>query len=93
MDSFSWSLDGSQLAFVGADEPANAKAIKAHDDAFQVTHAVLWQPPLSGKAGKLDLGDVEADADFSIAKTGALAFIDSTASHAGELYVMTSTRS
>ena len=37
VESFSWSPDGKQLAFVTADEPANEKAIKAHDDAFQVT--------------------------------------------------------
>ncbi len=37
VDSYSWSPDGTQLAFISADEAANAKAIKAHDDAFQVT--------------------------------------------------------
>jgi dipeptidyl aminopeptidase/acylaminoacyl peptidase len=35
--SFAWSPDGKQIAHIVADEPANEKAIKAHDDAFQVT--------------------------------------------------------
>jgi dipeptidyl aminopeptidase/acylaminoacyl peptidase len=37
VDAFSWSPDGRQLAFVTSDDPANEKAIKQHDDAFQVT--------------------------------------------------------
>jgi dipeptidyl aminopeptidase/acylaminoacyl peptidase len=37
VDSYSWSPDGTQLAFISADEATNAKAIKKHDDAFQVT--------------------------------------------------------
>lgn len=37
IEAFSWSPDGKQIAFVAADDPVNQKAIKAHDDAFQVT--------------------------------------------------------
>ncbi len=37
VDEFAWSPDGTEIAFISADEPANAKAIKEHDDAFQVT--------------------------------------------------------
>ena len=37
MEQFAWSPDGTQIAFIAADEPVNAKAIKEHDDAFQVT--------------------------------------------------------
>src|SRR5690348_14270916 len=37
VDEFSWSPDGSRIAFITADEAKNAKAIKHHDDAFQVT--------------------------------------------------------
>ncbi|HET6911793.1 MAG TPA: S9 family peptidase [Rhodanobacteraceae bacterium] len=37
VDSFSWSPDGTRIAFLTADEAKNAKAIKEHDDAFQVT--------------------------------------------------------
>ena len=54
------------------------------------THSVLWEQPLSGAAKKLDLGEVEAGADVSVSKTGALAFIGSTTAHPGELYVMDS---
>ncbi|TAL89476.1 MAG: S9 family peptidase [Rhodanobacter sp.] len=67
----------------------NGKALLlAGDDG---THAVLWRQSLSGQASKLELGDVEAGAEVSVAKTGALAFIGSTTSHPGELYVMNST--
>ena len=54
------------------------------------THSVLWEQPLSGAAKKLDLGDVEAGTDVSVSKTGTLAFIGSTTTHPGELYVMDS---
>ena len=37
VDEFAWSPDGQQIAFVSEDEPANAKAIREHDDAFKVT--------------------------------------------------------
>ncbi|HET7558272.1 MAG TPA: S9 family peptidase, partial [Rhodanobacteraceae bacterium] len=37
VDAFSWSPDGSRIAFLTADEAKNAKAIKEHDDAFRVT--------------------------------------------------------
>ncbi|MEO8808893.1 MAG: DPP IV N-terminal domain-containing protein, partial [Rhodanobacter sp.] len=63
VDSFSWSPDGSRLAYVSADEPANAAAIKAHDDAFQVTDnhflnraaltsSHLWLVPSGGGAAR-----------------------------------------
>jgi dipeptidyl aminopeptidase/acylaminoacyl peptidase len=65
------------------------------------THTVLWQQPLSGKARLIDLGDVEANnglgvttsddtTRMSISRTGAIAFIGSTATHPGELYVLDS---
>jgi dipeptidyl aminopeptidase/acylaminoacyl peptidase len=37
VEEFSWSPDGARFAYLTADDPANAKAIKDHDDAFQVT--------------------------------------------------------
>ncbi|HKT31878.1 MAG TPA: S9 family peptidase [Gammaproteobacteria bacterium] len=54
------------------------------------TRAVLWEQPLSGKARLLDLDDVNAGGDMSVAKNGAIAFVGSTATHPDELYVMDS---
>ena len=74
-NNYVWLPDGKALLLAGGEG----------------THAVLWRQPLSGHASKLDLGDVDADANVSVVKTGALAFIGTTASHPGELYVMNST--
>lgn len=74
LDSYVWLPRGKALLLAGAEG----------------THSVLWEQPLSGAAKKLDLGGVEAGADVSVAKTGALAFVGSTATHPGELYVMDS---
>ncbi len=57
------------------------------------THSVLWTQPLSGSARLLDLGGVEAGGELSVAKNGAIAFIGSTSTHPGELYVMGSANS
>lgn len=54
------------------------------------TRSVLWEQPLSGTARALDLGDVEAGNELSVTKTGEIAFVGSTATHPGELYVMAS---
>jgi dipeptidyl aminopeptidase/acylaminoacyl peptidase len=65
------------------------------------TRTVLWQLPLSGKARLIDLGDVEANnglgvttsddtTRMSISRTGAIAFIGSTKTHPGELYILDS---
>jgi dipeptidyl aminopeptidase/acylaminoacyl peptidase len=54
------------------------------------THSVLWEQPLQGSAKQLDLGDVEASPDLSVSKTGAVAFVGSTAKHPSELYVLDS---
>jgi dipeptidyl aminopeptidase/acylaminoacyl peptidase len=65
------------------------------------THTVLWEQPLSGKARQLDLGDVEANnglgittsndtTSMSVSRTGAIAFIGTTANHPSELYVLDS---
>ena len=37
VDAFSWSPDGTQIAYTTPDQAPNAKAIKAHDDAIHVT--------------------------------------------------------
>ena len=63
---------------------------------------VLWKQPLSGKAGLLDLGNVEANdglgittsdntTRISVSRTGVVAFIGTTATHPCELYVLDST--
>jgi dipeptidyl aminopeptidase/acylaminoacyl peptidase len=54
------------------------------------TRSVLWEQPLSATARVLDLGDVQAGNDLSVAKNGEIAFIGDTAMHPGELYVMAS---
>ena len=54
------------------------------------THSVLWQQPVSGEARVLDLGDVDAGGAMSVSRTGAIAFVGSTAAHPDELYVMDS---
>ncbi len=53
-------------------------------------HVSLWEQPLQGNARKLDLGDVDASTELSVAKNGAIAFIGSTPTHPVELYVMDS---
>lgn len=61
--SFSWSPDGKTIAYVAADVPRNEKAIKAHNDAFQVTEnnflvraaltpSHLWVIPSAGGSAK-----------------------------------------
>src|SRR5574337_1171102 len=75
-NNYAWLPNGKALLLAGGEG----------------THAVLWRQPLSGQASKLDLGDVEAGADISVANTGALAFIGSTTTHPGELYVMNSVK-
>ncbi|HEX5353286.1 MAG TPA: S9 family peptidase [Rhodanobacteraceae bacterium] len=54
------------------------------------TRSVLWEQPLHGAARVLDLGTVEAGRGLSVAKNGEIAFIGSTKTHPGELYVMAS---
>ncbi|GGY18468.1 peptidase [Rhodanobacter panaciterrae] len=73
-NSYVWLPHGKALVLAGEDG----------------THSVLWEQPLTGAAKKLDLGEVEAGADVSVSKTGALAFVGSTTTHPAELYVMDS---
>src|SRR6185312_2896334 len=72
---FSWSPDGDRIAFITADEAKNAKEIKAHDDAFQVTDNNflvraaltpdhLWVVPSSGgEAKRLTQGEFSLQTD------------------------------
>jgi dipeptidyl aminopeptidase/acylaminoacyl peptidase len=75
VDAYSWSPDGQQFAFITADDPSNEKAIKEHDDAFQVTdnnfttRAALtsWHlwlvPSAGGTAKRLTQGDYSLQTD------------------------------
>ena len=49
----------------------------------------FWRQPLTGQAQRLDLGEVSPQA-FSMAPTGAVAFVGVTATHPGELYLLDS---
>jgi dipeptidyl aminopeptidase/acylaminoacyl peptidase len=81
--TYAWMPDGHALITAGA----------------LGTHTVLWKQPLSGEATLLDLGDVEANdglgtttsndtTSMSVSRTGAIAFIGTTANHPSELYVL-----
>ncbi|MGB8377528.1 MAG: hypothetical protein WCE70_03540, partial [Rhodanobacteraceae bacterium] len=75
VDAFSWSPDDTRIAFISEDEPANAKAIKHHDDAFKVTdnHFLtrkaltpwhLWMvASAGGKSTRLTKGDFSLETD------------------------------
>ena len=52
------------------------------------TSGALWEQPLQGPARRIDLGGIEAGGDFSVSKSGVVAFVGSTATHPGELYVL-----
>ncbi|MGH8191434.1 MAG: S9 family peptidase [Rhodanobacteraceae bacterium] len=76
-NTYAWLPDGSALLLQGQ----------------LGTHSVLWDQPLHGKARVLDLDGIEAGGELSVAKNGEIAFIGSTATHPGELYVMASVHS
>ena len=53
------------------------------------TRSVLWLQPLDGPARLLDLGHVNIQQHQpTVSRTGAVAFIGSTATHADELYIL-----
>jgi dipeptidyl aminopeptidase/acylaminoacyl peptidase len=73
-NAYAWLPDGKALLLQGE----------------RGTRSVLWVQPLDGAARVLELGDVEADGELSVAKNGGIAFIGSTMTRPGELYVMAS---
>jgi dipeptidyl aminopeptidase/acylaminoacyl peptidase len=73
-NTYAWLPGGKALVLEGEDG----------------TRSALWEQPLQGAAKKLDLGEVEASPNLSVSKTGAVAFVGSTATHPTELYVMNS---
>jgi dipeptidyl aminopeptidase/acylaminoacyl peptidase len=73
-DSYGWLPGGKALLLSGVHG----------------THSTLWRQPLQGTAEMLNLGEVEASPDLSVAKTGAVAFVGSSANHPNELYVLDS---
>ncbi|HEY8682730.1 MAG TPA: S9 family peptidase [Rhodanobacter sp.] len=73
-NTYAWLPRGKALLLAGDDD----------------TRSALWEQPLSGAARKLDLGEVEANAEVSVSKAGAIVFIGSTPTHPGELYVLDS---
>lgn len=56
------------------------------------TDAVMWRQPLDGKAQQLELGQVQVVGKPSVSRAGAVAFVGTTPTHPGELYVMDSLR-
>jgi dipeptidyl aminopeptidase/acylaminoacyl peptidase len=68
VDEFTWSPDGTRIAFVTEDAPVNEKAIKEHNKSFQVTDghfllrealasAHIWiVPSVGGDAKRLTQG-------------------------------------
>ncbi len=56
------------------------------------TRGVFWRQPLTGTAGRLDLGRVNATNQFSVSRNGRIAFIGTTAYHPDELYILPSAR-
>lgn len=75
VDAFAWSPDGEQIAYLTADEAENAKAIREHNDVFEVTdnHFLtraaqapthLWVVPASGgTATRLTSGKFSLNTD------------------------------
>ncbi|HET7921567.1 MAG TPA: S9 family peptidase [Gammaproteobacteria bacterium] len=75
VDVFSWSPDGKWIAFVSQDPPVNEKAIKEHNDVFEVTDGNfqmraaeapwhLWMvASTGGKAKRLTEGTFSLDTD------------------------------
>jgi dipeptidyl aminopeptidase/acylaminoacyl peptidase len=72
VDAYAWLPGGRSLLLEG----------------IEGTRAALWVQPLDRPARRLELGDVMPEGKPSIAHTGAIAFVGSTPTHPGELYIL-----
>ena len=75
VNTYSWSPDGKQIAFIAEDPPLNEKAIKEHNQVFPVTDGnfllkktlapwQLWVVPADGgEARRLTEGTFSLDTD------------------------------
>jgi dipeptidyl aminopeptidase/acylaminoacyl peptidase len=75
VDEFTWSPDGTRIAFVTDDAPVNEKAIKEHNKSFRITdgHFLLREalasahvwivPSAGGEAKRLTQGDFSVKND------------------------------
>lgn len=87
VDAFDWRPDGRAFAYSAHIDAPNAKAIKAHDDAFQVTDEAwtdqaaptsqyLYQIMASGgKSQRIGRGDWSAGGGFTYSKDGRSVFV------------------
>jgi dipeptidyl aminopeptidase/acylaminoacyl peptidase len=71
IDAYAWLPGGRALLLEG----------------IEGTRAALWVQALDRPARRLDLGDVMPEGKASVARTGAIAFVGSTPTHPGELYI------
>ncbi len=84
---------GFDLTRIGLDANTTNYAWYPNSSALLVqgnfgTRSVLWRVSRTGRAQRLQLGDVNAIGDFagSIARDGAIAFVGTTPHHPGEIY-------
>ena len=93
VDGFDWRPDGRALAYSANIEAPNAKAIKAHDDAFNVTDEAWtdqaaptpeWLYAIAstgGKAKRIGAGDWSVGGGFTYARDGRSIFVTRIADH------------
>lgn len=93
VDGFDWRPDGRALAYSAHVEAPNAKAIKAHDDAFDVTDNAwtdqsaptpeyLYETASAGgKAKRIGSGDWSVGGGFTYARDGRSIFVTRIADH------------
>jgi len=93
VDAFDWRPDGRALAYSAHIEAPNAKAIKAHDDAFDVTDEA-WTDQAAptperlyeigataAKAKRIGAGDWSVGGGFTYARDGRSVYVTRIADH------------